>query len=544
MAQSKTQSKAQSKISLFGTDGIRGQINSEPVTAHTILLVAQAVASVLRDSTQGARSAQGARSTRASSQPHLRVVIGKDTRLGNYMLEAALEAGFTSMGIEVILLGPAPTPAVAMLTRTMRANLGVMISASHNPYQDSGLKIFAADGYKISPEFEREIERRLHKATPSLAPPNSLGRARRLDDVIGRYIEFAKMSFPRGLRLDGYKLVVDCAHGAAYKVAPAVFRELGAKVTVIGDTPNGFNINKDCGAIHPQAMCRATRRAEARLGLALDGDADRVVFADERGRLISGDQVLALVARSWQQSERLRGGAVVGTVMSNLGLEQYLESIGLDFVRAQVGDRHVLAEMRARGCNLGGEESGHLILSDLTTTGDGVIAALQVLGVLLGNRRRAPSAVMRLFTPRPQERINIEVQSRNAARSPAVLRAIADAEHKLGTRGRVLVRASGTEPVVRVLVESDNAKLGATLAAHLARSVRLADGARAPSRSSVKKRAAKQGAKQGAEQGTKRLAKQGAKRTAKKKTTKRLAKQGAKQGAKQLAKRLAKRKSS
>ena len=452
------------RTSLFGTDGIRGQINAEPVTARTILMVAQAAAAVLRESARGARAP-------------LRVVIGKDTRLGNYMLEAALEAGFTSMGVEVILLGPAPTPAVAMLTRTMRADLGVMISASHNPYHDSGLKIFGPDGYKIGPAFEREIEGRLRQSRGApLAAPDGLGRARRLDDVIGRYIEFAKMSFPRGLRLDGYKLVVDCAHGAAYKVAPTVFRELGAQVTVIGDAPDGLNINRDCGAIHPRAMCRAVKSAGARLGLALDGDADRVVFADERGRLISGDQVLALVARSWQQSAKLRGDAVVGTVMSNLGLERYLESIGLEFVRTQVGDRHVLAEMRARGCNLGGEESGHVILSDLTTTGDGVLAALQVLGVLLGNRRRAPSAVMRLFTPRPQERVNVEipggVRAGVVARSAVVREAVGVAERKLKGRGRVLVRASGTEPVVRVLVEGDDSRTCAGVAATLARAVR------------------------------------------------------------------------
>ena len=430
---------------LFGTDGMRGLVNQEPITAATVLAVAMAAGATL-----------------PRTHNHTpRVVIGKDTRLGNYMLEAALEAGFTSMGMEVVLLGPAPTPAVSMLTRSMRADLGVMISASHNPYHDSGLKFFASDGYKLADQKESEIATKAQAArrgTLSLAAGEHLGRARRLDDAIGRYIEYAKNSFPSHLSLEGCRLVLDCANGAAYKVAPTVFRELGAEVHLLSAAPDGRNINANCGAVYPEAMCRETRRVGARLGIALDGDADRVIFSDERGRRIDGDQVLALVARSWAQAGRLTGGAIVATDMSNLGLEHYLAELGLGLKRAPVGDRYVLEAMRRYGCNLGGEESGHVILSDLATTGDGVIAALQVLAVLLGNRRHKASAAFRLFDSVPQVRRNLVFASQAAAETCAASAKLRSARVRAegvlqSVPHRVLVRASGTEPLLRIMIE-------------------------------------------------------------------------------------------
>ena len=454
-----TPSLARRPPRLFGTDGMRGPVNQEPVTAATVLAVAMAA---------GASLPRGDNHTP-------RVVIGKDTRLGNYMLESALEAGFTSMGLEVVLLGPAPTPAVSMLTRTMRADLGVMISASHNPYYDSGLKFFGADGYKLPDSKEQEIATKAEKAragTLPLAAGAQLGRARRLDDAIGRYIEYAKNSFPSHLSLEGCRIVLDCANGAAYKVAPTVFRELGAEVCLLSAEPNGRNINADCGAVFPEALCRATKRAGARLGIALDGDADRVIFSDERGRRIDGDQVLAMVARSWAQAGRLTGGALVATDMSNLGLENYLQEIGLGLHRAPVGDRHVLEAMRRHGCNLGGEESGHVILSDLATTGDGVIAALQVLAVLLGNRRRKASAAFHLFDAVPQVRSAVAFSSQQAAEACVMSASLRRAQQKVvrlfqDTPHRVLLRPSGTEPLVRIMVECQDKSLAARAVALL-----------------------------------------------------------------------------
>ncbi|MCH7936054.1 MAG: phosphoglucosamine mutase, partial [Proteobacteria bacterium] len=339
--------------SYFGTDGIRGTANREPMTAATALKVAMAA---------GRQFIRG-------EHRHL-VVIGKDTRLSGYLLEPAMTAGFISMGMDVTLLGPLPTPAVAMLTRSLRADLGVVISASHNPYQDNGIKLFGPDGYKLSDQVEAEIEARMGTVLDAdLAPPDRLGRARRLDDAPGRYIEFAKQTFPRRLRLDGLKIVVDCANGAAYKVAPTVLWELGAEVVPVAVEPDGFNINAKCGATAPTAMCEQVVAHGADLGIALDGDADRVLIADEAGRLIDGDQLMALVARSWADAGRLKGGGVVATVMSNLGLERYLEARGLTLARTDVGDRYVVEHMRLHGFNVGGEQSGHIILSDYATTG-------------------------------------------------------------------------------------------------------------------------------------------------------------------------------
>jgi phosphoglucosamine mutase len=427
---------------LFGTDGIRGTANSEPITAKTALAVAMAA---------------GAQFTRG---PHRhQVVIGKDTRLSGYMLEPALTAGFISVGMDVILLGPLPTPAVGMLTRSLRADLGVMISASHNPYQDNGIKLFGPDGYTLSDEVEREIEARIgNGAAGDLALHGGLGRARRLDDERGRYIEFVKSSFPRGLRLDGLKVVVDCANGAAYKVAPKVLYELGADVIPLGVEPDGFNINLDCGATHPGPMQEAVAIHGAHLGLALDGDADRVVLADERGQLVDGDQLMALIARSWLQDDRLKGGGIVGTVMSNLGLERLLNDLGLELARTPVGDRYVVECMRQSGFNLGGEQSGHVILSDFSTTGDGLIAALQALAVLIQAGRPA-SETMRLFDPLPQLIKNVEINGGAPLDDRRVLAAIRDGEAALGDRGRLLIRKSGTEPLIRVMAEGEDESL-------------------------------------------------------------------------------------
>lgn len=421
---------------LFGTDGIRGKANVEPMTAETALRVAMAA---------------GHRFTRGDHR-HL-VVVGKDTRLSNYMIEPAMQAGFTAMGMDVVLVGPMPTPAVAMLTRSLRADLGVMISASHNLFEDNGIKLFGPDGYKLSDEVEEEIEALIEGGLlEHFAASDKLGRARRLDDARGRYIEFVKHSFPRGLGLDGLKVVVDCANGAAYKVAPTVFHELGADVIAMAIEPDGTNINKDCGATATEALQQQVVAHGADLGVALDGDADRVILCDETGAVVDGDQVMAMIARSWQADGRVAGGGVVATVMSNLGLEKYLETIDLNLVRASVGDRYVLEKMRAGNFNLGGEQSGHLILSDYSTTGDGLIAALQVLAALV--EAGAPmSEFSRVFEPYPQLLKNVRVADRSAMDAPTVKTAVAAAEEKLGGDGRVLIRPSGTEPLIRVMAE-------------------------------------------------------------------------------------------
>jgi phosphoglucosamine mutase len=431
---------------LFGTDGVRGTANREPITAETALKLAMAA---------------GAHFTRGDHR-HT-VVIGKDTRLSGYMLEPALTAGFISVGMDVVLLGPMPTPAVGMLTRSLRADMGVMISASHNPFQDNGIKLFGPDGFKLSDAVETEIEGRIDEQGngalgEDLAEPHLLGRARRLDDALGRYIEFVKASFPRELRLDGLKIVVDCAHGAAYRVAPTVLYELGAEVVALGDEPNGLNINDGVGATAPKRMCEAVVAEGAALGIALDGDADRVILADETGRIIDGDQVMGLIARSWLQAGRLARGGLVTTVMSNLGLERFLEGLGAGLVRTPVGDRYVVERMRADGYNVGGEQSGHIVLSDFTTTGDGLIAALQVLAVLVASGKPA-SAATYCFDPLPQRLRNVRFEGGRPLEAEAVKRTIAEVEAKLNGRGRLLIRKSGTEPVIRVMAEAEDEAL-------------------------------------------------------------------------------------
>ena len=423
----------------FGTDGIRGRANTAPMTADVAMRLGLAAG---RHFTRG---------------PHRHtVVIGKDTRRSGYMIETALTAGFTSVGMDVIQLGPMPTPAVGMLTRSVRADMGVMISASHNPFEDNGIKLFGPDGYKLSDDTEADIESLMDDGVhDSRAPPDHLGRARRLEDAEGRYIEFAKNTFPRGLRLDGLKVVVDCAHGAAYKVAPAALWELGAEVVRLGVAPDGFNINRDCGSTSTADMCREVVAEGADLGIALDGDGDGVLIADENGALIDGDQLMGTVARSWQAAGRLRGGGIVGTVMSNLGLERYLADAGLALVRTQVGDRYVVEHMRAHGYNIGGEQSGHIILSDYTTTGDGLIAALEVLAVIIQSGRPA-SEVVRVFTPLPQLLRNVRYNGMPPLELDTVKQAVAAGESRLGASGRLLIRKSGTEPVVRVMAEGED----------------------------------------------------------------------------------------
>ena len=445
---------------LFGTDGIRGKANSEPMTTETALLVAMAAGQVLR----------------RGEHRHM-VVIGKDTRLSGYMIEPALTAGFIARGMDVMLVGPLPTPAVAMLTRSLRADLGVVVSASHNPFEDNGIKLFGADGYKLSDEIEMEIETLVRSGAIDRVPPSELGRAKRLDDAGGRYIEFVKASFPRGLRLDGLKIVVDCAHGAAYKVAPTVLWELGAEVIPLGVTPDGFNINRDCGTTSTSAMRHAVTSHGADLGIALDGDADRLLVADERGELLDGDQLMALIATRLQRAQALKGGAVVATVMSNLGLERYLRGLGLALLRTAVGDRYVVEEMRRRGANLGGEQSGHIILGDHSTTGDGLIAALQVLAAIVETGAPA-STVCGVFAPVPQRLLNLRVENASALEHKVVKQAIAEGERRLGERGRLLVRKSGTEPLIRIMAESEDETLVTTVVDDVASAVRTAGGGR------------------------------------------------------------------
>ena len=427
------------KRRLFGTDGIRGRANADPMTAGIALRLGQAA---------------GLLFTRGEHRH--RVVIGKDTRLSGYMIEPALTAGFIGAGMDVTLLGPLPTPAVAMLTRSLRADLGVMISASHNPYEDNGIKLFGPDGTKLSDEVELEIEALMDSGfADRLAESHLLGRAARLDDAAGRYIEAAKASFPRGWRLDGLRIVVDCANGAAYKVAPTVLWELGATVIPVGVGPDGFNINKACGSTVPTYLCGQVLEHGAHLGIALDGDADRLIIADEHGEVVDGDQILALIAQTWQQAGTLRGGGIVATVMSNLGLERHLANLGLALHRTKVGDRYVAEHMRASGINIGGEQSGHLILSDFATTGDGLLAALQVLAVLVRQERPA-SEVLQVFQRLPQRLKNVRFLGTSPLRDPSVQGAIRDAETRLNGTGRVLIRESGTEPLVRVMAEGED----------------------------------------------------------------------------------------
>lgn len=426
----------------FGTDGVRGKANSGSMTAEMVLKIGLATGNLYR-----------------RGEHRHRVVIGKDTRLSGYMIEQALTAGLLASGMDVFLLGPIPTPAVAMLTRSMRADLGVMISASHNPYFDNGIKIFGPDGYKLSDAQEHEIERMVdNPALAEVANPDQIGRAKRIEDAGARYIEFAKRTFPRDSNLDGLRIVIDTANGAGYKTAPPALWELGAEIIQIGNEPNGFNINEKCGSTAPQAMCDRVRETRADIGVALDGDADRVIISDEKGQVIDGDQVMALVGKSMHERGQLAGGGLVASVMSNLGLERFVASLGLTLARSAVGDRYVVEHMRAHGFNLGGEQSGHIILSDFSTTGDGLLAALQVLAEV--KRAGKPvSEVCKMFDAVPQVLKNVKFKSGKPLDDKDVMQAIADAQARLGKSGRLVIRPSGTEPLIRVMAEGDDAKL-------------------------------------------------------------------------------------
>jgi phosphoglucosamine mutase len=429
--------------SLFGTDGVRGRANSKPMTAELAMRIGMAAGQVFN----------------RGGHRH-RVVIGKDTRLSGYMLEQALGAGFLSVGMDVLLLGPVPTPAVGLLTRSMRADVGVMISASHNPFEDNGIKLFGPDGFKLSDAVEDQIEELVASGCEgALAASHLIGRAKRLEDAGGRYIEAVKASAARGLDLSGLKIVVDCANGAAYKVAPTVLWELGAEVIAMAVSPDGFNINGKCGSTHPAALQEHVVMHHADIGIALDGDADRVVLVCEHGKLIDGDQLMATIADHWRGDGRLVGGGVVATVMSNLGLERYLDARELALVRTPVGDRYVLERMRADGYNLGGEQSGHIIMIDHATTGDGLMAALQALAAMIKTDKPA-SETFHCFEPVPQLLKNVRVGDASAALAEkAVSQAIAAAEARLGKSGRILVRKSGTEPLIRVMAEGDDSDL-------------------------------------------------------------------------------------
>ena len=423
----------------FGTDGIRGLSNRFPMTPDLAMRVGIAAGTIFR----------------RGGHRH-RVVIGKDTRLSGYMLENAMVAGFTAAGLDAFVLGPIPTPAVAMLTRSLRCDLGVMISASHNPFADNGIKLFGPDGYKLSDELEQQIEELLEKDLyGQLAAPNDIGRAKRIDGVHDRYVEFAKRTLPRDVTLHGLRVAIDCANGAAYKVAPAALWELGADVVTIGDEPNGTNINLECGSTHPDALQKKVHETRADIGIALDGDADRVIIVDENGTVIDGDQLMAVVAETWAQDGLLRGGGIVATVMSNLGLERFLGDKGLTLARTKVGDRYVVEHMRSHDFNVGGEQSGHIVLADHGTTGDGLVAALQILAAVKRTGKTV-SELCHRFEPVPQLLRNVRFSGGKPLEDAAVKQAISDAEAELAKSGRLVIRPSGTEPLIRVMAEGDD----------------------------------------------------------------------------------------
>ena len=426
----------------FGTDGVRGTANAGAMTAEMVLKIGMAAGNLYR----------------RGNHRH-RVVIGKDTRLSGYMIENALASGLLAAGMDVFMFGPLPTPAVAMLTRSMRADLGVMISASHNPFQDNGIKIFGPDGFKLSDEQELEIEAMLDDPKlMSMAAPDKIGRAKRIEDAQARYIEFAKRTYPKDMTLDGLRVVIDTANGAAYRVAPEALWELGAEVFKIGHEPNGLNINEKCGSTHTDAMCAKVKELRADIGIALDGDADRVIIADDKGQVVDGDQLMALMATSWAKRGELKGGGLVATIMSNLGLERFLSGQKLGLIRTKVGDRYVVEHMRAHGYNVGGEQSGHIVLADFSTTGDGLLAALQVLAEV--KRAGKPvSEVCNLFTALPQVLKNVKFKQGKPLEDNQVIKLIADAEQRLGKSGRLVIRPSGTEPVIRVMAEGDDESL-------------------------------------------------------------------------------------
>ena len=441
----------------FGTDGIRGLANRHPMTSEIALKVGMAAGKAFK-----------------SGAHRHRVVIGKDTRLSGYMLEAALMSGFTSVGMDVFLLGPMPTPAIAMLTRSLRADLGVMISASHNGFADNGIKMFDPDGYKLSDDMERQIEELIDSDTASLlAPADKIGRATRVESAQERYIEFAKRTLPKNLRLDGLRIVIDCANGAGYKVAPEALWELGAEVIKIGVEPNGRNINDKCGSTALEALIEKVKEVRADIGIALDGDADRVVIINEKGQIVDGDQLMAVIAESWHRRGKLSAGGVVATVMSNLGLERYLKDIGLSMVRTPVGDRYVTEYMRKHGYNVGGEQSGHIVLSDFTTTGDGLVSALQVLACVVSTGKPV-SEICNRFEPLPQVLKNVRYAAGKPLEDTRVIKAIEGAKAKLGDRGRLVIRPSGTEPVIRVMAEGDDAGVVSSVVGDIVDAVRAA----------------------------------------------------------------------
>lgn len=444
---------------LFGTDGIRGKSNIYPMDAETALRVGMAA---------------GAYFTRGKHRH--RVIIGKDTRLSGYMIEPALTAGFISMGMDVFLVGPMPTPAVALITRSMRADVGVMISASHNQYYDNGIKLFQTNGLKLSDEAENEIESLINSDLNKYkADSKNLGRAKRIDDAPGRYIEFVKQTFPKRSTLKGLKIVLDCANGAAYKIAPVILWELGAEVETIFAAPDGFNINKDCGSTHPQVLSEKVRELKADIGIALDGDADRVVICDEKGRIIDGDQIMAAIATNWQERQMIKGGAIVTTVMSNMGLEKHLNSVGLKMERTKVGDRYVMERMREIGSNLGGEQSGHIIFNDYTTTGDGIVAALQVLAAMVEKNKKA-SEVLNVFTPYPQVLKNIKLDNNKSdiLENSEIKKIISAAEKDLGEEGRLVIRKSGTEALIRIMAEGKDSIKIEKIASNIQKEIEVA----------------------------------------------------------------------
>ena len=445
------------KRTLFGTDGVRGTANTYPMTGEATLRLAAAAGRYFRkDKAQGHK-----------------VVIGKDTRRSGYMIESALTAGFLSTGMDVVLLGPIPTPAVGMLTHSMRADVGVMVSASHNPHQDNGIKFFGPNGYKLSDTAEAEIESLFHSGV-DLCLPDNIGRANRIESATGRYVEAAKATFPIGQRLDGLKVVIDCANGAAYRAAPEVLWELGAEVIPIGVQPNGYNINKAVGSTAPQAAVASVLKHGADLGICLDGDADRVAIVDEKGQIADGDQIMGLIASRWARSGNLRGGALITTVMSNLGLEQWLEGQGIGMHRTDVGDRYVVDAMRQGGFNLGGEQSGHIVMSDYATTGDGLLAGLQFLAAMVETNKTA-SDLAKVFTPCPQVLKNIRfVPGKSPLEQTKVQAVVKNAEASLIGKGRLLIRKSGTEPLIRIMVEANDEALLMQVAEDVSQAVRKA----------------------------------------------------------------------
>ncbi len=441
---------------LFGTDGIRGQANTHPMTAEMAMKVGMAAGHIFTKGTH-----------------RHRVVIGKDTRLSGYVIESAMVAGFTSVGMDVFQLGPTPTPAVAMLTRSLRADLGVMISASHNPYEDNGIKLFGPDGYKLSDGIEMEIQRCVEgDMSGVLAAPDKIGRAKRIDGVNDRYIEFAKRTLDKSIRLDGLRVVIDCANGAAYRVAPEALWELGAEVITLSADPDGFNINKDCGSTAPGALRDKVCEMRADIGIALDGDADRVIIADEKGTIVDGDQILAVIAETWHSAGKLANNGVVATVMSNFGLERYLGGMALKLIRTPVGDRYVVERMRRDGYNVGGEQSGHVVLSDHSTTGDGLVTALQILSVVVTGKKPV-SEVCKRFTPLPQLMKNVRYNGSKPLEDEAVKAVIESNRERLGNSGRLVIRPSGTEPVIRVMAEGDDETLVQSVVGDIAEAIRI-----------------------------------------------------------------------